>query len=542
MEIKKILSGVVAGALAVSTLASMSITSSAKETTKTFFDSTIEGAAPFALDQINETTGVNKAFSNTLVVCDGVGGDNETVGSKGVQNPLYWAEGAKLTINYEPQATKKKKTQKVANTDTAFQLVGKVTDAWTWTDLATPHCVIKDDVAYACVDGVDPDDLIVDPKDPDYDPDMFVPGVTFNADNTSVTFDLQSTYMTTGNEEMSWLECIQQMKELCVKGQDATITSIAISGDYEAPAFNEWVDNGDYTYTWTSNQPKMEYDGNEEYFDGMTFQFTKDMLPITDYANVASVSVDVYHNDYATVTLGAKQASDGEWAKNSLALKGDAGTETLTFEPEGGLVDGEEPAFGCNFMNANVILKISNIKVTMNDGTVIVPGKTESSEVESSEVESSEVESSEVESSAVESSEADSSSKKDSSSDYELPPMPVIDGDCYWQFKTTDKGVVRFVFILHYDDLMRTDINSEYTGIYFMTNDFDNLVCTQQIKKAYRSIIVNGKQKPATDRYKDGLWVVAEPFTGYKSGDAVRCDLQLNIYPSSFCSGAFYAE
>ena len=84
MKIKKILSGVVAGTIALSTLSAMSMTTiAADETTKTLWSGSL-----WMNDKTADSTKNGGMNSVCITVLDG--GDSDTEGSNGIQFPAYW--------------------------------------------------------------------------------------------------------------------------------------------------------------------------------------------------------------------------------------------------------------------------------------------------------------------------------------------------------------------------------------------------------------------------------------------------------------------
>ncbi len=430
MRLKKILAGVVSGALAATTFASVAtITSSAADTTKTLWES----STPFELNVVKGQTSAGndyvKTFDNTMVICDGVGGDGETAGSKGVQAPAYWKEGSKLIVHFkQTEPSYKSKTAKTANLDTAFQVVGKLGDAWAWTALVSAaHLGQNTAGEWFVVDDLYEPDEIDDPADL---ADAEIPGFSVdmsNPEDGKLIVDMSTAYECEDDDSYSYYTAIREMKELCIKGQDAVITSVEITGDYNAPVFDQWVDNGDGTYTYVSSKP------NGDPGESADFKLTKEILPISDYSDVKSVSVDITHNDWATLSLGGNNGNNA-WEKEEVALNGTPSTETLTFEPLNGLADGVEPLVQCSFMNANTELTISNFKVEYNHPVESSSDAEVSSEVESSSVAEA---SSEVEaSSAVESSsDSEASSDADSTADSSSVTDESVDPNAKYSFE-----------------------------------------------------------------------------------------------------------
>lgn len=508
MKSKKIFSGIVAGALAVSGLASLSMTSSAAEETKVLWEGSLWMNDKGADEAKNK--GMNTV---SLSVLDGNG---DTAGSNGIQAPVYWKSGSKLVIDFDAQATYKGTIKKGKSLDLGVQIVGKLTDAWTWTQM---DCFIKVDPSgntYV----VNDNDVIVDPDDEEFDQDWIdqtlIPGITATVDlddegetgtgQVIVDLDADADALSCG---VNWYELITTMKEFDLKAADMTVNKISITGDYDAPVFDQWNDNGDGSYTWTSSQGKVTYDDSPEYLDGMNFDLSN-VLTIPEGADVASISMDVEHSDWASVSLGVAQASDGEFAKTALGLDGTPSTESLVLAPEGGVLAGATPVFQCSFMNANCVLTISNFKVTLADGTEIVPTEDESSVVdESSEANSS----SEVESSEAESSNTDSSSKSSSSSRPEFD-LHFRFGKVKYQLKP-DGDTIRFVYTIDESEAMSKKVEFFYIYSNLDENNYHEGEVSDRVlvTTAYRAFYAGGKKVTAPE---GKVYMISDGITGAK--------------------------
>lgn len=498
MKSKKIFSGIVAGALAVSGLASLSMTSSAAEETKVLWEGSLWMNDKGADEAKNK--GMNTV---SLSVLDGNG---DTEGSNGIQTPAYWKSGSKLVIDFDAQATYKGAIKKGKSLDLGVQIVGKLTDAWTWTQM---DCFIKVDPSgntYV----VNDNDVIVDPDDEEFDQDWIdetlIPGITATVDlddegetgtgQVIVDLDADADALSCG---VNWYELITTMKEFDLKAADMTVNKISITGDYDAPVFDQWNDNGDGSYTWTSSQGKITYDDSPEYLDGMNFDLSN-VLTIPEGAEVASISMDVEHSDWASVSLGVAQASDGEFAKTALGLDGTPSTESLVLAPEGGVLAGATPVFQCSFMNANCVLTISNFKVTLTDGTEIVPGEDASSDDDaSSDVDSS--------SEADSSSEEETSSAADSSSSTSSRVVPELDlhinvTNIKWQ-QSADKESIRLIYVI--DESMvaeNRDITFAYTHTVGYADERPDVQYTTDpvaMTTVYKSLYAGGKKITAPE-------------------------------------------
>lgn len=509
MKSKKIFSGIVAGALAVTGLTSLSLSSSAAEETKVLWEGSLW------MNNKGADEARNKGMDSvSLSVLDGEG---DTEGSNGIQQPNYWKSGSKLVIDFDAQATYKNTVAKGKSLNMGVQIVGKLTDAWTWTQM---DCFIKVDPSGKTYI-VNDNDVIVDPDDEEFDQewidDTLIPGISAEIDldedgetgkgQVIVDLDEDADALSCG---VNWYQLITTMKEFDLKATDMTVTKISITGDYDAPVFDQWNDNGDGSYTWTSSQGKITYDDSPEYLDGMNFDLAQ-VVTIPEGAEVASISMDVAHSDWASVLLGVAQASDGEFAKTALGLDGTPSTESLVLTPEGGVLAGATPVFQCSFMNANVVLTISNFKVTLADGTEIVPTDDESSVVdESSEADSSSESDS---SSEAESSNIDSSSNSSSSSRPEFD-LHFRFGKVKYQLKP-DGDTIRFVYTIDESEALSKKVEFFYVYCNLDLNDYHEGEYSEptEVTTAYRSFYAGGKKVTAPE---GKVYMISDGITGAK--------------------------
>lgn len=348
MKIKKLVTGIIAGAVAATALASLTLTSSAAEATKTLWEGSL-WMNDKAADQAR-----NKGLNNvTLTVTDGGSGDSE--GLKGMQSPAYWKSGSKLVISYEPQATYKSTAAKGTSLDVAFAVIGKVTDAWSWTQ--GNIYILEKDGGYAAMSSANSED----------EEAIAVPGVTVNSDNTEITIDLDENgdaYAEGDAGKFNWYNLITQMKEFDLRAADCTIKSVKITGDYDAPVFDEYIDNGDGSYTYVYSGSVNTSGPNEN------TTFTLSVPEGTDAAKVKKIKFDITASDWSTFKLGVSSAAEGnEWLETGdLKITSDElnKTQTYTLETPNGIV-ADSAKITCSWLNANTTYTISNIRFLKDD-------------------------------------------------------------------------------------------------------------------------------------------------------------------------------
>ena len=490
MKIKKILSGVVAGTIALSTLSAMSMTTiAADETTKTLWSGSL-----WMNDKTADSTKNGGMNSVCITVLDG--GDSDTEGSNGIQFPAYWEEGVKLVIDYESQETYKGLASKGTSLDVAFQVVTKVTDAWTWTEiLSGAHRLeLEDGSVYATYDCWDPEEFaaIIDETSADYDPEWesyVIPNVEFNADDTQVAITMTADDMCDGNEALSRIEAIQTMKEFDLKAQDVTVSSIALTGVYNEPVFNEYVDNGDGSYTYAYSGANADAAAIEANNANSFMNLSADV----DYSKVTSISLDITANDWLTLQLGASdtvEQADGSytWISKDATVGNDIAigeTATVTIETPNG-IQADSALLKFSWFNANVKFTVSNIVFNVPEEEV----SSEEEVVESSEVveESSEV----VEVSSV----ADSSSKAKSELEIVAPSQSK-----YVKYQLKDNGhTVRFVWIVDAEAVATATYGRACAGMApDEWSDAERVL--EDITKAYRTIYAGGTTVTAPEGY-----------------------------------------
>ena len=367
MKLKKLFAGLVSGALAATTLASMATTSaSAAEETKVLWESDTAFECNAYAGERADGNPYYTTFGNTLTICDGVGGDGETDGSKGIQSPEYWAEGSKIVIHFtQTEATYKKKSTKYdANLSTGFQIAGKVGDAWTWTELTTGAYISQNsagdyfitDAAYDPED-LDDEEILAEAQLAGFSVDMS------NPDDCTFTVDLSKDYVCDGNEELSFYDCITTMKELCIKGQDALINSVEITGDYSAPVFDSWIDNGDgsYNFNYTGANQSMAFDA------GIAADLAFSVPAGYNAADVTAVNITYQASDWVTLSMGISDGTTSDWIKSDdLKVTSDNfNTDTTyTLETPNGVI-GNSGLLKNTWMNANSKVQVTKLTFTI---------------------------------------------------------------------------------------------------------------------------------------------------------------------------------
>lgn len=276
MKMKKIMSAIVAGAMAVSTMASMSIMgASAESSSKSLWTGTQEFTSGWS--------------------------GNVTIGASNLQ---YWSD-ASVTVDF------------------------------------------------TCTDGTDYSQLQLKYADAGYSWHDLSEVVTVTGE-TSYTFDLSA----------SDLETVTAGTQFIVGGCNVTVTKVTITGDYNAPTFDAWTDNGDGTYSYVNSAQGSQ---SELVGDASVLYIDLSKYTTADYADIQSITVDMETTGYANGCIGLNDAA-GDWKSANHS----GSSVTLNVD---GVEDGQQLQVQLWWMNAGSKATVKNVTIEAKEPDGIVANR-----------------------------------------------------------------------------------------------------------------------------------------------------------------------
>lgn len=332
MKIKKILAGVAAGAMALSTFASMSLfTASADPVSSKVIWEKAAG---------QDLSAFTKKELEIKATDDGVGKFE------------YWSNDTQVKITYEKVNKKKEDNKYYAKAQLAVKGLDPEdpTEGWKWTNL------------YGSINANDPDGNVANGAE-----NTFTFSLAGKAEGDDYDPDAENPEETKTN--FNNIDLFKSAKALVFKGQNMRLKKVEIVGTYNPPVQNKWINNGDGSYTLNYTTP--EGAPAKELAD---FKMDVNNFPISKVvpnADVKSISFDVTGDNIYTLNVGAndKNGDYQEW--KAIAGNDSEGfkktdytkdTKTLTFNIDG-LKDGDEPLIQLTWLNANTSITFSNFRV-----------------------------------------------------------------------------------------------------------------------------------------------------------------------------------
>lgn len=450
MKVKKMLAGVVAGTLAFSTLASMSIinvNAEAKSTEFTLF----EGTDPKDKNVFDSDFAKSFSIENLSNIYSGsfiTGNASLTIQFEKLNAVVDESEDEEAPVTYTP----------------SFQIAGnyQIDGSWPYPILFEYKNVEKDD------------------------------GTQYEAgDIVNFKLDLDDTKIERfGNpcsaDLPSYFDVIKNTISLTFKGKNAKILSIKLNCDYDAPTYDQWVDNEDGSYTYTHHTDKWGDVGDGDPGDKATFKLN-DLItfdPTRSNRDIESISVDVKMGKYITAQLGA---SDAQLVYKSVdqGSSADGYTGTITLTPEQGLCDEAEILFKMSWMNNGESITISNPKVT-----------------------------------------------------YTAEPRPEVRPllskitKCARQYKS-DKAYIRFIYTVDEKSVKKatsgegTNIEVKFAALNPDTGRVGSYttIATEKINCAYKSLIAAGSKIEAPE---GKLFIISNQYTGHQNKERYQAVLKLD--------------
>ncbi|MBO5449906.1 MAG: hypothetical protein J5994_11370 [Ruminococcus sp.] len=162
---------------------------------------------------------------------------------------------------------------------------------------------------------------------------------------------------------------------LIVGGANATVTSVTVTGEYEAVTFDAWVDNGDGTYTFNTNADSA----TKPTKGNLLLDLSK--YTDADYADITKITVHTsLGGGFANGTLGLNNAA-GDWT--AIADGAEFGND-FVLETEG-VEAGQKLQVQLWWVNKGSSISVTGVEVEAKNTTPsLVPGQiyTQSTAVE----------------------------------------------------------------------------------------------------------------------------------------------------------------
>ena len=354
MKIKKLLTGIVAGAIALSTVSAMSLTS---------VSATAEKKTVVLWEGEKEVKGKNLGAGPDIVISDIPG-----------LNLSYFKDDAVIEVTY----TKANNT-KESNAYNAVAQVGfQVGDAWTWTPIVTSRyleCPENEtyDESDLWVTEWRTGDAVLNTGAKELSKGE---SATYKIPLNTRYFDPDGADDGNGNPvTFSTSDLLAGAKgnllSVVTKGKNMIFKKIAITGTYDEPVLNEYIDNGDGSYTYNYSGPDAASSAIEANNANTTMNLT---LPEgISGEDVQAIKFTVTANNWVTFSLGASEATEGNpWiqSEDCKITTTEINTPTsFVLSTPNGILDGSA-IIKCTWLNANTSYTISDISFVIDESAL----------------------------------------------------------------------------------------------------------------------------------------------------------------------------
>ena len=362
MKIKKLLTGIVAGAIALSTVSAMSLTSTAEDAGEIRTFVLWEGEKEVKGKDLKE--GPEVVISNI----EGL-------------NLSYFQDDAVIEVTY----TKAENTKENKEYNAVAQVGFKVGDDYKWTPVVWSRPLECPENETYVEDPEDeykeylwetewrPGDAVLNStakklsagETATYKISLntryFHPDQEANEDETPITYSTSD--LISGQKGV--------LQSLITKGKNMIFKKITITGTYVEPVLNEYIDNGDGSYTYNYSGP----DASSAVIEANNANTTM-YLSLPDGVSgedVQAIKFTVTANNWVTFSLGASEPTDGNpWIQSEdckiTTTELNAPTSFVLQTPNG-ILDGSA-MIKCTWLNFNTSYTISNIEFIIDESAL----------------------------------------------------------------------------------------------------------------------------------------------------------------------------